>query len=70
MDMALIHTVNAYSWPLLTLAVLLAVWKLFSTVHMRRTARRSGGHGNDAAAAARPVHLAAIPRGRGEVSNV
>jgi hypothetical protein len=69
MDMALIHTVNAYSWPLLTLAVLLGVWKLFSTVHMRRTSRRGGGHGNDAAASS-PVHLAAIRRGRGEVSNV
>jgi hypothetical protein len=69
MDMALIHTVNAFSWPLLTLAVLLGVWKLFSTVHMRRTARRSGGHGSEAAAAS-PVHLAPIPRGRGEVSNV
>ncbi|WP_147383451.1 hypothetical protein [Nesterenkonia natronophila] len=67
--MALIHTINAFAWPLLTLAVLLGMWKLLMTVHTRRTARRSNAHG-DHAATAGVVPLAPIPRGPGEISNV
>lgn len=39
MDMALIHTVNAFSWPLLIIATILGLWKLTSIMIARRSAQ-------------------------------
>ena len=36
MDMALVHTLNAFSWPLLILAVLLGLWKLATVMSAGR----------------------------------
>lgn len=35
MEMALVHTINAFSWPLLFIAVLLILWKIGHTLLVR-----------------------------------
>ncbi|WP_162321597.1 hypothetical protein [Nesterenkonia haasae] len=42
MDMALIHTINAFSWPLLVLVTILLIWKV-STVLVARRRRPAQG---------------------------
>lgn len=45
MDMALIHTINAFSWPLLAIATVLLIWKLSSVLVARRKRPAQGTTG-------------------------